>query len=123
MRFHRLRAAWRSIAIASAVSCLAVWLVAAARRDERLLMAAYYEQKAAESLNAAREKRSIADLAEGKVSSPILPFLNPIARPEPHRLAAAAHDERAARYRRLCQIYDEAAARPWQLVDRTGRAP
>lgn len=123
MRFHRLVAAFPSIALVVAVFCVAVCWIATARRHERLLMAAYYDQKAAESLNAARVERSIADLAEGKISSPILPFLNPIGRPEPHRFAAALDEERAVRYDQISQIYDEAAARPWRPIDLTGNAP
>jgi hypothetical protein len=83
-------------------------------------MAAYYQQKQAEALNAARDERYVADLAEGKVHSPILPFLNPIGNSEPHRAAAAANDERAIKYWRISQQYEHAAARPWRSVELAG---
>jgi hypothetical protein len=97
--------------------------MAVARRDERLRMAAYYQQKGAECLNAAREERDIADLVEGKVHSPILPFLNPLGKPGPHRLAAALHDDRAIHYGRMSREYDDAAARPWRAVALTADSP
>ncbi len=123
MRFHRIGSALQLIAIFVATSSIALWLMASARRDERLIMAAYYQQKEAESLKAASEERHIADLADGKVGSPILPFLNPIGEPGPHRVAAIVNDDKAIQYGRMSREYTDAAARPWRSVNLTGISP
>jgi hypothetical protein len=123
MRRDRLCPALASIAVITTISSLALILTATSRREERLMMATYFQQKEAEALVAAREERYIADLAEGKVRSPILPFLNPIGMPEPHRVAAAADDARAVEYGRIARKYDDAAARPWRPVDLSVRRP
>jgi len=105
------------------VLAVVVLATAAARRNERGMMAAYYQQREVESRNAATEERHVADLAEGKVQSPILPFLNPIGEPMPHRVAAAAHDQRAIHFGRIARVYDDAAARPWRSVDLSAGSP
>ena len=123
MRFPRLRYALMLVAILAAGLSFVLSATAAYRREERLKMAAYYQQKAAESLHASREEAYVADLAEGKVTSPILPFLNPIGDPWPHRAAAAAHEEHATQYRRMSTEYEAAADRPWRSVDLSSYTP
>jgi len=103
--------------LVTAILSIVVLAIAGMRREKRLMISAYYQQKEAESLAAARQERYVADLAAGEVNSPILPFLNPIGKPERHRARAAEHDERATEYGRISQDYDDAAARPWQAVD------
>ena len=112
----RSRDALMSVASLAVVLSFVLLATAAYRREERHKMAAYYQQKAAESLNASRNEAYVADLAEGKVTSPILPFLNPIADPTAHRVAAAAHEEDATRYLRTSTEYEAAAHRPWRSV-------
>jgi hypothetical protein len=92
-------------------------------REQHRNLAAYYLQRAAESQRASRVEAYVADLAEGKVTSPILPFVNPIGDPGPHRVAAAAHEERATRYSRMSSEYDAAADRPWGSVNLPARIP
>jgi len=123
MRFRRLRSAWPLFATIAAGLSVTLLMTAGARRDERLVVAAYYQQKRAELLNASREEAYIADLAEGKVTSPILAFLNPIGDAESHRAAAAAHADRATRYGQMSSEFEAAAARPWRLVDVSLRSP
>jgi hypothetical protein len=123
MRFLPIRSALPFIAIMTAFSLIAVLATRYARRENRLMMAAYYQQKEAEALVAAREERYVADLAEGTAQSPILPFLKPIGKAEPHRVAAAAHDRRAFEYGRISREFDHAAARPWRSIDVTLTSP
>ncbi|MGO9469605.1 MAG: hypothetical protein ACLQIB_25120 [Isosphaeraceae bacterium] len=123
MQFRRLAYAWPLFATIAAGLFFILLITAASRRDERLVMAAYYQQKGAELLNASREEAYIADLAEGKVTSAILPFLNPIGDAESHRVAAAAHADRATRYGRMSSEYEAAAAQPWRSVDLSLRTP
>jgi hypothetical protein len=123
MRFPRLRYALISVASLAAGLSFVLLAMAAYRREERLKMAAYFQQKAAESLHASREEAYVADLAEGKVTSPILPFLNPIGDPRPHRVAAAAHEEHATQYFRMSTEYEAAADRPWRSVELSSYTP
>jgi len=123
MRFPRLRYALMLVAILAAGLFFVVMAMAAYRRQERLEMAAYYQQKAAESLHASREEAYVADLAERTVTSPIVPFLNPIGDPWPHRVAAAAHQEHATQYCRMSTEYEAAADRPCRSVDLPSHKP
>jgi hypothetical protein len=123
MRFRQLGYALPLIATIAAGLSFVLLVLAASSHEERLMMAAYYQQKEAESINSSREEAYVADLAEGKVTSPILPFLNPIGDPEPHRVAAAAHEQRANEYGRMSREYEAAAVRPWQSVDLVSRRP
>jgi hypothetical protein len=120
MRFQQFRSAVACVALIATAFCL---LALATVRDERLMMAAYYQQKQAESLNAATKEDHVADLAEGKAHSAVLPFLNPIGEPGPHRVAATEHEARAIQYGRIGWAYRDAAARPWRSVDISGVSP
>jgi hypothetical protein len=123
MQSRRFVTGLASLAIISAILCAIALAAVTARREERLLMSAHYQQKAAESLIAARTERFTADLAEGKIQSPILPFLNPIGEPGPHRAAAAASEARSIEYSRIGRQYEDAASRPWRSVDAATRLP
>jgi hypothetical protein len=122
-RLRRIRQALPLIVTIAAGSSLLLWAATTYRREHHRNLAAYYLQRAAESHRASREEAYVADLAEGKVSSPILPFLNPIGDPGQHRVAAAAHTERATRFRRMSSEYDAAADRPWESVNLAVRIP
>jgi hypothetical protein len=122
-RFRRIRQALPWIGTIAAVSSLLLWAAATHHREHHRDLAAYYQQRAAEAERASREEADVADLAEGKVTSPILPFLNPIGDPGRHRVASAAHSERATRYRRMSSEYKAAADRPWGSVNLPARTP
>jgi hypothetical protein len=122
-RLRRIRQALPLIVTIAAGSSLLLWAATTYRREHHRNLADYYQQRAAESHRASLEEAYVADLAEGKVSSPILPFLNPIGDPGPHRVAAVAHEECATRYRRMSSEYDEAADRPWGSVNLPARVP
>ncbi len=123
MRIHRSGSSLPLIAIVTAISCSVALAMTAARREERLMMAAYYQQKEAEALDAVRHEIYLADLAAGKAQSPILPFLNPIGEPGPHRATAAVNGELAIQYARMSRAFDHAAARPWRSVDLSVNLP
>ena len=96
MSIHMSRHALPMTAIIAAGLSLGLLAIGAGRREHRLILAAFDQQKAGVLIQASRQERKIADLADGKATSPILPFLNPIGSAAPHRALAAAYDESAA---------------------------
>ena len=117
MRLRRFRRALPLIITIAAGSSFLLWAAAIHRREHYRDLAAYYLQRAAESVHAGREEAYVADLAEGKATSPILAFLHPIGDPVPHRAAATAHQERANQFFRMSSVYEAAADRLWGSVN------
>ncbi len=113
----RIRFTVRTMMIAMvALACLAAAITAKLRSD-RLMMAAYHRDRAAEFLRMSRDEAQVADRIEGKAPDPIVAFLAPDQNPAGHRSNALVYGERAKYHLFLRTRYEFAADRPWSAIE------
>ena len=117
-----MRPRWRlgMLMIAVAVAALALVAGPLRRRDALILRADYHAAQEQLYAVAAREQADLADLAEGKTTSPLRSFLDPstVARSRAvwYRAAVSVNTNRAAYHAALRSKYKRAAARPWEWI-------